>query len=322
MLQASCTNSAEKSRDKFTIYQTKPAWLHQLQYSHDKSTKLSVSFCDNVKKNWKNIWTKFGQCSFNFSIQPIGTDFPLRYIITLIQNYSRNGSKLLFNCTDCWLLYTACGLFSTAAPHEMTDSHYLTFISYICHHQLLFSFRCYFLLPVIEIASTHTHTHTHTHTRPCLETYRPVVALCPNTPLKKAGIRMLPPMSEPIPITDAAVDWRQPSPPVSNIILVILLIYDIRRSSCLLQIAKHSTRVLEMDAEVSYNFLSDTQCWLYNTSNCIFMTIVSHHSINYHYHLCYTLYSRNCQSLNHVVLLLVPKVTISLTAIIADWWTC
>jgi len=45
------------------------------------------------------------------------------------------------------------------------------------------------------------------------QTDRPVVALCPKTPLKKAGMRMLPPISDPMPIADAAADCTHASPP-------------------------------------------------------------------------------------------------------------
>ena len=41
----------------------------------------------------------------------------------------------------------------------------------------------------------------------------PVVGLWPKTPLKKAGIRMLPPMSEPTPMTEQAAARTLPSPP-------------------------------------------------------------------------------------------------------------
>lgn len=41
----------------------------------------------------------------------------------------------------------------------------------------------------------------------------PVVGLWPKTPLKKAGIRMLPPMSEPTPMTEQAAARTPPSPP-------------------------------------------------------------------------------------------------------------
>lgn len=41
----------------------------------------------------------------------------------------------------------------------------------------------------------------------------PVVGLWPKIPLKKAGIRMLPPMSEPTPVTEQAAARTQPSPP-------------------------------------------------------------------------------------------------------------
>lgn len=41
----------------------------------------------------------------------------------------------------------------------------------------------------------------------------PVVGLWPKTPLKKAGMRMLPPMSEPTPMTEQAAARTLPSPP-------------------------------------------------------------------------------------------------------------
>lgn len=41
----------------------------------------------------------------------------------------------------------------------------------------------------------------------------PVVGLWPKIPLKKAGIRMLPPMSEPTPMTEQAAARTPPSPP-------------------------------------------------------------------------------------------------------------
>lgn len=41
----------------------------------------------------------------------------------------------------------------------------------------------------------------------------PGVVLCPNIPLKKQGIRMLPPMSEPTPTTAPAAARMLPSPP-------------------------------------------------------------------------------------------------------------
>lgn len=44
----------------------------------------------------------------------------------------------------------------------------------------------------------------------------PVVGLCPKTPLKKAGIRMLPPMSEPTPMTEQAAASTLPSPPAQE----------------------------------------------------------------------------------------------------------
>ena len=42
---------------------------------------------------------------------------------------------------------------------------------------------------------------------------RPEVALWPKIPLKNAGMRMLPPTSEPTPHAVPAADTRQPSPP-------------------------------------------------------------------------------------------------------------
>ena len=39
------------------------------------------------------------------------------------------------------------------------------------------------------------------------------VGLWPNMPQKKAGMRMLPPISEPIPMTDPADPIKAPSPP-------------------------------------------------------------------------------------------------------------
>lgn len=44
----------------------------------------------------------------------------------------------------------------------------------------------------------------------------PGEGLCPKTPLKKAGMRMLPPISEPTPITEQAAARVQPSPPRQN----------------------------------------------------------------------------------------------------------
>lgn len=38
--------------------------------------------------------------------------------------------------------------------------------------------------------------------------------LCPKIPLKNAGIRIEPPMSEPSPKGDAAAAWMAPSPPL------------------------------------------------------------------------------------------------------------
>ncbi len=46
-----------------------------------------------------------------------------------------------------------------------------------------------------------------------LELLLPGVVLWPNIPLKKQGIRMLPPMSEPMPITAPAAPSILPSPP-------------------------------------------------------------------------------------------------------------
>lgn len=43
-----------------------------------------------------------------------------------------------------------------------------------------------------------------------------MVGLWPKTPLKKAGIRMLPPMSEPTPITEQAAARTPPSPPAQE----------------------------------------------------------------------------------------------------------
>ena len=43
---------------------------------------------------------------------------------------------------------------------------------------------------------------------------RPPEGLCPNTPLKKAGMRMEPPMSEPRPKGDAPEPTIAPSPPL------------------------------------------------------------------------------------------------------------
>ena len=37
--------------------------------------------------------------------------------------------------------------------------------------------------------------------------------LWPKMPLKKEGMRMEPPMSEPMPKAEPAAPWRQPSPP-------------------------------------------------------------------------------------------------------------
>lgn len=55
--------------------------------------------------------------------------------------------------------------------------------------------------------NTYTHTiwHVHAHT--------PGVPLCPNMPLKKQGMRMLPPISDPIPITEPPLLRILPSPP-------------------------------------------------------------------------------------------------------------
>lgn len=44
----------------------------------------------------------------------------------------------------------------------------------------------------------------------------PGLHLCPKTPLKKAGIRMLPASSEPMPIGEPAPDNKHPSPPAAH----------------------------------------------------------------------------------------------------------
>ena len=46
-----------------------------------------------------------------------------------------------------------------------------------------------------------------------LDGTRPPDGLCPNTPLKKAGIRIDPPMSDPRPKGDAPLPTIAPSPP-------------------------------------------------------------------------------------------------------------
>lgn len=43
--------------------------------------------------------------------------------------------------------------------------------------------------------------------------FLPAVGLCPKMPLKKQGMRMLPPMSDPTPITEAPLPIILPSPP-------------------------------------------------------------------------------------------------------------
>jgi len=58
----------------------------------------------------------------------------------------------------------------------------------------------------VTLRDTKTQTDRQTEIQTDRQTDRPVVALCPKTPLKNAGIRMLPPMSEPMPIADAAAD--------------------------------------------------------------------------------------------------------------------
>ena len=74
-------------------------------------------------------------------------------------------------------------------------------------------------------ANTCTHTHSphyllHLHTRMPhhvtarhVSTDSPGVGLCPKMPLKKAGMRMLPPTSDPTPITDPPPPTIPPSPP-------------------------------------------------------------------------------------------------------------